>query len=67
MILWMLTSISVLGAILNILHLREGFYLWMVCNFFWAVVDVEDRNWQRAALFTVYLGLSFWGAISWGK
>ncbi len=64
---WLLTGLSILGAVLNIKKRRSGFAVYTVANMGWIAVDLYNGIYAQAALFAVFTGLSAWGWIEWGK
>ncbi|HBA73412.1 MAG TPA: hypothetical protein DCZ63_14850 [Geobacter sp.] len=64
-ITWVLTILSIIGVILNTYQDRRCFYIWIVTNASWAVVDFSKGIHAQAAMFTLYLCLSIWGLYKW--
>lgn len=67
MFIWFNTAVAIIGTILNAKQLRFGFILWMITNGVFVVYNLYLGSLQQAALFCVYLGLSLYGWINWGK
>lgn len=67
LITWLLTILSIIGAILNIKKRRSSFAVYTVANIGWIIVDVYHGIYAQAALFVVFTFLSAWGWIEWGK
>jgi len=62
---WLLTILSIIGVILNPHHDRRCFYIWIVTNTSWAVVDFYQGIYAQATMFVLYLCLSIWGLYKW--
>lgn len=62
---WTATFFSIIGAILNALLIKEGFYIWGVANSIWVVVGVKNKMWGMALTFSVYLTINVVGIIYW--
>lgn len=67
MIEWILATLSIAGAILNIVKNRWGFIIWIVANIGWIVVDVIVGLWEQIPIWVVYTILSVYGFIIWTK
>jgi len=64
---WVLTFIGVIGVVLNIYKNRWGFFLWMISNTLWAILDFRKGMPEQAVLFIVYFFAALWGWICWSK
>lgn len=64
---WLITAISLVGVVLNIRQDRRCFYLWIMTNSVWTVIDWSNGLYAQAVLFAVYFVLSVWGAYRWQK
>ena len=67
LITWLLTMLSILGAVLNIKKKRSGFAVYTLANLGWIIVDIYHGIYAQAALFVVFTALSIWGWIEWGR
>ena len=65
--IWFNTAVAIIGTILNAKQIRFGFIIWAITNAVFIFNNLFIRSYPQAALFTVYLGLSIYGYISWGK
>ena len=65
MIEWILMSLSILGALLNIFKYKEGFLVWIVANTGWSVLNVFEEMWAQIPMWTVYSAISVWGYLRW--
>jgi len=64
---WFLTTLSLIGVILNTHQDRRCFYIWIVTNTSWAAVDFYKGIYAQATMFLLYLALSIWGIFKWRK
>jgi nicotinamide riboside transporter PnuC len=62
---WLLTALSIVGVILNTRQDRRCFYIWIVTNSCWAVLDFAKGLPAQGTMFLLYLGLSGWGLYQW--
>lgn len=62
---WLLTILSLIGVVLNTHQDRRCFYIWIVTNSCWAIVDFSKGIYAQATMFVLYLGLSVWGLYKW--
>ncbi len=62
---WGLTAISLVGVVLNIYKDPLCFWLWVVSNFLWCVVDWRRRIYSQAVLMGIYCALAIWGIWTW--
>ena len=65
--IWLITILSVFGAYLNAKKLRAGFLVWILANALWIVIDILRGIPEQAVLFVIYLIISLYGWITWGK
>lgn len=63
--MWIMTTIAIAGAILNVYKRWEGFLLWLVSNTAWVIIDYSSGLYAQAGLFLFYSGLSAYGLIKW--
>ena len=64
---WIVTSLSLLGAYLNLKHNKYGFVLWVVSDFFWSAYDLGIGEYSQAFLFFLYAVFAAWGFMAWHK
>jgi hypothetical protein len=62
---WTATVIAIIGAILNALAMKEGFYLWIVSNSLFIYFSYKNKHWGMFTIFCVYLLVSIIGIIYW--
>ncbi len=67
MIDWLLSGLSIGGAILNARKNVYGFYLWIVSNIGWVAWDVMTESWGQIPFFAVCTIISAYGIICWNK
>jgi nicotinamide riboside transporter PnuC len=64
---WIITSVSLLGAVLNAKKSIVGFYIWIPANLAWVGYDIYIGQYAQAVLFIVYTAISTWGIYQWRK
>jgi nicotinamide riboside transporter PnuC len=62
---WIVAIISLIGVVLNVRQDRRCFYLWIVTNTAWMVIDYTRGLYAQAFMFLVYFCLAVWGLYSW--
>jgi nicotinamide mononucleotide transporter len=62
-----LTLLALVGVVLNIKKNIWCFYIWLVTNSCWAIVDFYKGIPAQGVLFTIYVGLAVYGIIEWRK
>ena len=60
------TVLSLTGAVLNVLKLRESFLVWLVANALWVVLGCRLGRWPLVATFTAFFLTALWGWCAWG-
>jgi nicotinamide mononucleotide transporter len=64
---WLITAIATVGVVLNAQQRVSCFYWWIVSNCLWIYVDVRAGLYGQAGMFVLYLGMCFYGIITWNK
>ena len=62
---WVITCLSVGGAVLINFKNRWGFVFWMVANLAWAAIDFNRGIKEETVVFLVFFITSLCGFISW--
>lgn len=62
-----LTILAIVGVVLNIQKNIACFYIWLVTNASWAIVDFYKGIPAQGVLFAIYTGLAAYGIIAWKK
>jgi nicotinamide riboside transporter PnuC len=62
-----ITAVCLAGTVLNVRKSVLCFYLWMVGNVAWLLVDLSAEAYSRAVLDAVQFGFAAWGAIAWSR
>lgn len=62
-----LTILSILGAYLNAKKKIEGFYIWIISNIGWIIIDTIAGLYFQSILFVVYTIICIEGIIQWRK
>ena len=61
----LLTLAALIGVVLNIKKKKACFYVWLVTNTAWAIVDFYKGIPAQGILFSIYAGLAVWGIFEW--
>ena len=64
---WLLTTISLTGAIFNAKGNIWGFFIWVPVNIAWAVYDFIVGQPALASLFIAYTIITLFGIYTWRK
>lgn len=64
---WLVTAVALIGVVLNARGNIVCFYLWVVSNGFYAIVNVRAEAYSQAALFGVQFGLAIYGHYCWKR
>jgi nicotinamide riboside transporter PnuC len=62
-----LTILALLGVVLNIKKNIWCFYIWLVTNASWAVIDFHKGIPAQGVLFSIYALLAVYGIYEWKK
>lgn len=62
---WILTGLSMIGSVLNMVKLPAGQMVWVGSNIGWVVVFYCGGNRPATALFCFYLATSIFGVFWW--
>jgi len=68
MIPWILSAVSILGAILNTRKRVEGFYVWNIGNIGWIlyiVLTAQKDLYGQILLWLAYIGVCCYGIYNW--
>ena len=64
---WITTALCLTGTVLNVKKIKLCFWLWLIGNILWLIIDISNGLWSRAILDTVQGFLALWGIIEWRK
>ncbi len=64
---WILALISLLGTVFNIRKRVICFYIWLIGDVCWFILDYTNGVYGRAMLDFVQILLAFCGIIEWRK
>ena len=64
---WIITCISITGAILNVKKNKLCFVFWITANTAWMIIDFYKGIYAQSALFVFYTILCLWGLWKWKK
>ena len=62
---WLFVGLALLGTTLNIYKNRCCFFIWVLTNSYFAIVDFRAGLYAQSALFGVYTILAIWGIYQW--
>jgi len=62
---WGTILVAIIGAVLNALKRREGFYLWMISNAGLVIINWRKGDYPQAFLFLFYFCLCLYGLYEW--
>ena len=62
---YILTVLSIAGAILVAKKDHRGFYLWLISNPLWIIFDLIYKHYGQAFLFVVYTIITCYGIYEW--
>jgi len=65
MIKLILTIACLLGNYLNCKKIVICFYIWIICNIGWTIIDIIEGSYSRAVLDTVQIAFSIYGIRKW--
>ncbi len=65
--MWIITTLSLIGAALNIKKKKECFYIWTLTNAAWCIYDFIIGAYSQSFLFLIYFILAIWGIMEWKK
>jgi len=64
---WIITGLSIIGAIYNAKGKIFGFYIWIIANLLWVGYDLYIQSYSQMVLFVVYTIISGYGIWQWKK
>lgn len=64
---WIITTLSIIGVILNAQKKTSGFYFWMATNAAWVIIDLRAGIYAQAVLFGFYFVMCIYGIREWSK
>ena len=67
MIVWLITGIALIGAVLNLQRKWQCFIFWIISNFCWFLYCAFKQEFALAVLFGIFMVLSAWGIDEWKK
>lgn len=65
--MWLLTVGCLVGSILNSYKRRACFWIWIVCNIAWIIIDIKNMTYSRATLDAVQTVFCIIGLHEWSK
>jgi nicotinamide riboside transporter PnuC len=64
---WTLALVATIGCLLNNWQRKEGFYLWMLTNLFWAAIYYRQRQYAQSYQFAVQALFAVHGLVKWTR
>lgn len=64
---WIVTTICLIGTVLNVKKIQFCFVLWTIGNFLWLILDLYNKVYSRSLLDIIQLILAIWGYVAWKK
>lgn len=64
---WLLASLGIVGAVLNLLKLRVCFVVWIASNVGLIYLNASQGRMDQAALFGAFTVTSVLGWFNWGR
>ena len=64
---WLITIASIIGTVANIYKKKWCFWIWLVTNSMWLIIDFRAGLYAQAFLFAVYVLLAVWGLYRWSR
>ena len=64
---WLISGLALAGTILNIYKRRCCFFIWLVTNSYFCLLDFRAGLYSQAFLFAVYAVLAVWGLVQWAR
>jgi nicotinamide riboside transporter PnuC len=62
---WVLSFLSIVGAIMNIKVMPSCFIVWTLTNIGWIILNVKTKLWGQIPLWIVFTALNIYGYFSW--
>lgn len=62
---WLLSALSIIGAILNAKMIKWGFVFWIVANIGWAGFNWITDTYEQIPIWIVFTIISSWGFWKW--
>lgn len=62
---WTATFLAIIGAILNALAHKEGFYFWIVSNPLFMYLTYKNKHWGMLLVFFTYTIITTIGIMYW--
>ena len=67
MVGWILSGLTILGAIMNTFKNRWGFIVWIIANLGWIVFNIITETYSQIPVWLAMTVISMYGFISWSK
>ncbi len=67
MIGWILSLLSIFGALFNAYKRIEGFYFWIIANIGWIILNIQMGFYEQIPMWIIFTIISFLGILHWRK
>lgn len=67
LITWLITLMALIGSFLNSNRDKRGFYLWIITNTFWCILDYRAGLLAQSFLYLCYIIVAVKGLFTWRK
>ena len=64
---WILSGMSIIGAILNVFYLPVCFIIWTIASLAWIWYNVKMRTWAQVPMWVVFTATNVWGYYMWTR
>jgi len=64
---WLGSAFAIVGSFLNARQKRVGFLFYIISNIILIFVGFSKVEWYNVALFSVFLAISIYGYVVWGR
>jgi hypothetical protein len=64
---WILSGMSIIGAVLNVLYLPICFVIWTVASLAWIWYNVRMGTWAQVPMWVVFTATNVWGYYMWTR
>lgn len=64
---WILSGVSIVGALFNAYGKRAGFWIWIVGDIAWIIYCLASKFYAQIPLWAVFLAVCVLGLIKWKK
>lgn len=62
---WILSALSIIGALLNVKMIKWGFVFWIVANIGWVGFNLLTNTYEQIPIWIIFTIISAWGFWKW--